>query len=126
MRDRLMGPADPREPAQLATSYLPAAVARGTRLAEKDTGTGGIYDRLELDLGHGPLAWYETIGSRMPTAGEADDLELPKGTPLLRIVRTSTSPAGVVVEINDTRMSAAKFEIGHPITRHPTAERQDG
>ncbi|MET9617500.1 GntR family transcriptional regulator [Kitasatospora indigofera] len=122
IRDRLMGAADPHEPTQLATSYLPAAVARGTHLAEKDTGPGGIYDRLELDLGHGPLTWHETIGARMPTPAETADLRLAKGTPVLRIVRTATSPAGVAVEVNDTRMSAGQFEIGYPITRHPSAE----
>ncbi len=122
IRDRLMGTPDTHEPTQLATSYLPASIARGTRLATLDTGPGGIYDRLELDLGHGPLNWHETIGSRMPTPTEATDLNLPKGTPLLRIVRTATSPAGVIVEINDTRMSADKFELGHAITRHPSAD----
>ncbi|MGC0315549.1 GntR family transcriptional regulator [Kitasatospora acidiphila] len=121
IRDRLMGTSDTREPMQLATSYLPEEVARGTRLADKDTGPGGIYDRLELDLGHTPLTWHESIGSRMPTPAEASDLQLPKGTPLLRIVRIATSPIGLV-EVNDTRMSADKFEISYPITRHPSAE----
>ncbi|MFB7673172.1 GntR family transcriptional regulator [Kitasatospora purpeofusca] len=122
IRDRLIGTPDTRHPTQLATSYLPASVARGTRLAEMDTGPGGIYDRLELDLGHGPLSWYETIGSRMPTAEEARDLQLGKGIPVLRIVRTATSPAGVIVEVNDTRMSALDFEVGHQISRHTSAE----
>ncbi|MBD0692977.1 GntR family transcriptional regulator [Streptomyces sp. CBMA123] len=121
LRDRLMGDPDTRKPTQLATSYLPAAIARGTRLAEADTGPGGIYDRLERDLGHGPLAWHETITSRMPTPAEAADLQAPKGTPLLRIIRTSTGPDGTVVEVNDTRMRADEYEIGYPITRHSTA-----
>ncbi|MFJ2864251.1 GntR family transcriptional regulator [Kitasatospora sp. NPDC087314] len=121
VRDRLMGTPDTREPTQIATSYLPAAVARGTRLAETDTGPGGIYDILERDLGHGPLAWHETITCRMPAPDEAARLELSKGVPLLRIVRVTTSPSGAVVEVNDTRMSAEKFEIGYPLTRHSAA-----
>ncbi|WP_030061761.1 GntR family transcriptional regulator [Streptomyces novaecaesareae] len=122
VRDRLMGSPDNRQPTQLATSYLPAAVARGTRLAQADTGPGGIYDILERELGYGPLAWHETITSRMPTPDESTALHVPKGTPLLRIIRTATSPDGTVVEVNDTRMRADEYEIGYPITRHPTAE----
>ncbi|MFF2619727.1 GntR family transcriptional regulator [Kitasatospora sp. NPDC058046] len=123
IRDRLMGTPDTREPEQLATSYLPEHIARGTRLAEKDTGPGGIYDILERDLGHDPLTWHESIGSRMPTPTEATDLRLTKGTPLLRIIRRTTSPDGTLVEALDTRMSAEKYEIGYPVTRHPSAER---
>ncbi|MFJ1756472.1 GntR family transcriptional regulator [Kitasatospora sp. NPDC088134] len=121
-RDRLMGNPDTREPKQAATSYLPDAVARDTVLTERDTGPGGIYDRLEQDLARGPLTWHETIGARMPTPTEAADLRLPKGTPVLRVLRTATSPDGTAVEVNDTRMSAADFEIGYPITRHPSAQ----
>ncbi|MER7773256.1 GntR family transcriptional regulator [Kitasatospora sp. NPDC096140] len=121
VRDRVMGNPDTRRPTQLATSYLPAPLARGTRLAERDTGPGGIYDLLE-SMGHGPLQWQESTSARMPTPREAERLALPRGVPLLRIVRTTTSPAGTVLEINDTRMSAEDFEIGHTITRHTSAE----
>jgi hypothetical protein len=106
---------------QLATSFLPAAVACGTRLAERDTGPGGIYDLLE-DMGHRPLAWEESVGARMPTPAEAGRLGLPKGIPLLRIVRMTTGPDGSVLEVNDTRMSAEAFEVGYSVTRHPSAE----
>ncbi|MFC9428337.1 GntR family transcriptional regulator [Streptomyces sp. NPDC056987] len=121
IRDRIMGDPETRRPIQLATSFLPAPLARGTRLAERDTGPGGIYDLLE-DMGHGPLVWEEAVGSRMPTPIEAARLNLPKGVPLLRIVRTTTSTDGTVVEVNDTRMSADEFEIGYSVTRHPSAE----
>ncbi|MDH6112882.1 GntR family transcriptional regulator [Kitasatospora sp. MAP12-15] len=120
IRDRLMGDPDTREAKQLATSYLPADLSRGTRLAESDTGPGGIYDLLE-QMGHGPLAWHEGLGARMPSPREAERLALPKGVPLLRVVRTTTSPAGTVLEVNDTRMSGDAFEFGYTITRDPSA-----
>ena len=120
LRDRLMGDPDSHTPMQLATSYLPAAVARGTRLAERDTGPGGIYDRLEED--GDSLEWEEAVSARMPTPEEAARLHLPKGVPLLRIVRTATR-AGLVVEVNDTRMSGDAFEVGYAISRHPSADR---
>ncbi|MEZ0089984.1 GntR family transcriptional regulator [Streptacidiphilus sp. EB129] len=119
-RDRVMGDPDTGTAMQLATSFLPAAVARSTVLEEADTGPGGIYDRLE-EMGHGPLEWSETITARMPTPGEAEVLGVPRGIPLLRVLRTAVSPAGLVVEINDTRMSAARFAIGYPLTRHESA-----
>ncbi|MFD8477947.1 UTRA domain-containing protein [Kitasatospora sp. NPDC059673] len=52
------------------------------------------------------------------------DLRLPRGTPVLRILRTAAAPDGTVVEVNDTRMSADAYEIGYPVTRHPTAAHQ--
>ncbi|MFD7642075.1 GntR family transcriptional regulator [Kitasatospora sp. NPDC059795] len=126
IRDRLMGHPGTLAPQQAATSYLPEAIARGTRLAEGDTGPGGIYDRLERDLGHGPLTWHETIGARMPTPTETADLQLPRGTPVLRVLRTATAPDGTVVEVNDTRMSASAYEIGYPLTRDATAAWRPG
>src|SRR3954451_11116743 len=34
-------------PVELALSYIPAVIARGTKIAELDTGPGGVYARLE-------------------------------------------------------------------------------
>ncbi|MEV2264259.1 GntR family transcriptional regulator [Streptomyces anulatus] len=122
VRDRIMGDATTGDPLQLATSYLPASLTRGTRLAQQDTGPGGIYDLLE-QMGHAPLSWEEAVSARMPTPTESDRLRLPKGVPLLRITRTTTGPGGIVLEINDTRMSADTFDIGYPLARHPSAQR---
>jgi DNA-binding GntR family transcriptional regulator len=116
IRDRVMGDPQTGQPVQLATSYLPSGLARGTILAEADTGPGGIYDRLE-EMGHGPLTWHEAVSARMPGPDEADLLRLPSGVPVLRIVRTTQSPDGQTLEINDTRLNAERFEIGYPVTR---------
>lgn len=126
IRDRVMGDPETRTPKQLATSYLPASIARGTRLADADTGRGGIYDRLE-EMGHRPLRWSEGVSARMPSPEEAEALNLPAdvGVPLLRVVRVTSSPTGEVVELNDTRMSAEEFEIGYSIRRHTSARLLD-
>ncbi|MFF1511880.1 GntR family transcriptional regulator [Streptomyces sp. NPDC058326] len=126
IRDRVMGDPESRKPKQLATSYLPADIARGTRLAEADTGPGGIYDRLE-EMGHRPLRWSEGVSARMPSPEEAEALNLPAdvGVPLLRVVRVTAGPDGTVVELNDTRMSAEEFEIGYSIRRHASARLAD-
>ncbi|MEV6133209.1 GntR family transcriptional regulator [Streptomyces violaceusniger] len=124
IRDRIMGDPGTGEAKQLATSYLPSDISRGTQLAEHDTGKGGIYDRLE-GMGHRPLVWSESVTARMPSPEEAEALGLPTdvGVPLLRVVRVTTSPNGRVVEVNDTRMSAELFEIGYSISRSPSAQR---
>ncbi|MFI5808647.1 GntR family transcriptional regulator [Streptomyces sp. NPDC051561] len=121
VRDRLMGDPATGAPLQLATSYLPASLARGTQLAQKDTGPGGIYELLER-MGHSPLSWEEAVSARMPTPTESERLHLLEGVPLLRITRTTTGPDSTILEINDTRMSAETFEIGYTLTRHPSAQ----
>lgn len=117
IRDRVMGDPDTGVVRQLATSYLPADLARGTILTEADTGPGGIYDRLE-EMGHGPLQWTEAITARMPTPSEAELLDLPPGVPVLRIVRQTTSSQGKPLEVNDTRLDADRFEVGYPLVRN--------
>ena len=61
IRDRIMGDPQTGQPTQLATSYIPAGLATELPvLAARDTGPGGIYDRMEeagsrpdpVDRGH--------------------------------------------------------------------------
>jgi DNA-binding GntR family transcriptional regulator len=121
IRDRVMGDPAAGRPAQLATSYIPTALADELPvLAEADTGPGGIYDRME-DAGLGPIAWTEAISARMPVPDEARVLGVQAGVPLLRIVRLAASPGGRPLEVNDTRLSAEEWEIGYPIRRHASA-----
>jgi GntR family transcriptional regulator len=114
IRDRRMG--EPGGPAlQLATSYLPADLTRGTRLERPDTGLGGIYDRLE-EMGH-ELRWVETITARMPTPEEVAVLRIAPGVPVLQILRVTLGQHDRPLEVNDTRMAADQFEVSYPITR---------
>lgn len=123
IRDRIMGDPATGQAAQLATSYIPAALAAEMPvLASRDTGPGGIYDRME-EAELGPIVWTEAITARSPGPGEARDLRLPPGVPLLRIIRLAASPAGRPLEVNDTRMSAEEWEAGYVITRHTSARR---
>jgi GntR family transcriptional regulator len=113
---------------QLATSYIPTALAAELPvLSATETGPGGIYDRLE-DAGYGPLRWTEAITSRMPGPIEARLLLLPPGVPLLRILRLAASPSGQPLEVNDTRVNGEEWEVGYPVSRHATARpgRNDG
>lgn len=121
IRDRLMGDPETSEPKQLATSYIPSALAAELPvLGHADTGPGGIYDRME-DAGHGPIRWGEAISARMPSPDEARLLRLSAGIPLLRIIRLASNRDGRALEVNDTRLNAEQFEVGYGITRHASA-----
>ncbi|WP_214106318.1 GntR family transcriptional regulator [Acrocarpospora catenulata] len=121
IRDRIMGDPATGKAAQLATSYLPADLAAGTILAEADTGQGGIYDRMEQDLGWGRLEWAGRISARAATPEEVRLLGLAPGVPVLCVTRTTRatggSVAGRVVEVNVTCRDASSWEVGYPITR---------
>jgi len=121
IRDRIMGDPETGQPIQLATSYIPAGLAAELPVLEsRDTGPGGIYDRME-EAGFGPIRWTEAITSRSPSPAEASRLLLAPGVALLRIVRLASSPTGRPLEVNDTRMSGDEFEISYPLSRDSSA-----
>lgn len=122
VRDRVVGDPDTGEAKQLAASWLPADLTLGTILEQADTGHGGIYDRLE-EMGHGPLVWQEIVTCRMPSQAEVELLAAPPGVPLQRVLRLTLSPAGRVLEVNDTVWRADLFAIGYELTRHESARR---
>ncbi|MFC4012419.1 GntR family transcriptional regulator [Nonomuraea purpurea] len=121
IRDRVMGEPDSGRVVQLATSYLPADLAVGTMLAEVETGPGGIYDRMEDELGWGQLDWEGVITSRAATTEETRLLGLAPGVPVLCVTRTTIATAGQaegrVVEVNMTRRDASRVEVRYPIVR---------
>jgi len=115
IRDRRMGPPG-GEVLQIATSYIPAELARGTVLESIHTGPGGIFDRMEQDMGlH--LSWEDLYGARMPTGDEAAILGIPAGVPVFRIICITSDESGRVVEVNDRRMSAERFLVARPLVR---------
>ncbi|MGI9063345.1 MAG: GntR family transcriptional regulator [Pseudonocardiaceae bacterium] len=88
-------------PVQQATSLLPLELVEGTRIAEPDTGPGGVLARL-AELGHPPVEFSETLTSRMPTPEEVAELDMPPGTPVLAITRLAVTDKDRVVDV--TRM----------------------
>ncbi|QYC45785.1 HTH-type transcriptional repressor YvoA [Nonomuraea coxensis DSM 45129] len=101
-------------PVETATSYLPASIASGTRIAEPDTGPGGIYERLE-EMGY-PLDHFdEEVRSRMPMRDEAKALKLAPGTPVFHLVRTAYAEDGTAVEVCDTVMSSDAYVLSYQL-----------
>jgi GntR family transcriptional regulator len=98
------------QPTEVATSYIPWEFAEGTKMAELDTGPGGIYARLE-ERGHELGRFTEEVTSRMPLPEEARALQLPSGVPVFRLVRTAYDTEGRPVEICDTVMVADRWVL---------------
>lgn len=97
-------------PIETAISYVPVALAAGTRIAEEDTGPGGIYARLE-EAGHQLARFVEEVTARMPSADERRRLQLPTGTPVLTVLRTALDVTGRPVEVCDTVKAAPAFVL---------------
>ncbi len=100
-------------PVELATSYLPVTLARGTAIERPDTGPGGIYARLE-EAGHRLQRFTEDVTARMPTPDEARLLHLAAGAPVLHLVRVAHASDGPV-EVCDTVMAADAFVLGYEL-----------
>jgi GntR family transcriptional regulator len=98
------------EPVQLATSWLPAELVAGSRIAEPDTGPGGTYARL-ADLGHRPTWFREETRARMPLAEESRRLHLPPATPVVVIYRTAYTDEDRPVEVNEMILDASAYVI---------------
>jgi GntR family transcriptional regulator len=96
------------QPVELATSYIPADLARGTKIAELDTGPGGIYARLE-EMGHRLDELVEEVSVRMPTPDERRRLHLGAGVPVMVVRRTAYDTGGRAVEVCDTVMSGPSY-----------------
>ena len=76
------------EPAQVADSYFPPEVARGTRIAKKEKIPDGVHAELARLLGGALSHAIEELIARMPTPAEARTLRLPPGTPVVDLMRT--------------------------------------
>lgn len=99
-------------PVQLATSYLPVELARGTPIMHTDTGPGGIYARL-ADIGHSPASFTEYLRARMPLPDEATRLDLPEGTPVIEITRHAFDARGRCVEVNRMVLDGSAYLLDY-------------
>jgi GntR family transcriptional regulator len=99
-------------PVEYATSYLPLDIARGTPIAQPNSGPGGIYARLE-ELGHRLDHFEEKITARMPSLQETKVLQLATGVPVIHLVRTTFDIDDRAVEVCDTLMAADAYVLSY-------------
>lgn len=98
---------------ELATSYIPVKLARGTAIAQPDTGPAGIYARLE-EAGHTLERFTEDVSVRMPTPEEARALNLSAGVPVFHLIRAAHAVDGPA-EVCDTVMAGDAFVLGYEL-----------
>jgi GntR family transcriptional regulator len=102
------------QPVELAVSYIPASIGRGTKIADVDTGPGGIYARLE-ELGHELAEFVEEVSVRMPTPEERRRLRLGAGVPVMTVLRTARDVYGHGVEVCDTVKAGPSYVLEYRI-----------
>ena len=101
-------------PVETAVSYIPARIARGTQVAEENSGPGGIYARLE-EQGYRLDHFHEEIRTRLPLRDEARALRLAPGVPVFHLVRTAFTNAGTPVEVCFTIMSGDTYVLSYEL-----------
>jgi GntR family transcriptional regulator len=98
-------------PVQLASSYYPLDIVRGSAITYTDTGAGGAYARL-AELGYAPARFVERVIDRTPRPEEAFDLALPKsGARVFDITRVAITSEGRRVEVNRMVLDAAAYVL---------------
>jgi GntR family transcriptional regulator len=85
-------------PNQLADTYYELLVVRHTPIMQENTGPGGGFARLE-EQGVRLSRITEELSVRMPTGPESVALQLPPGTPVVDLVRTTYSADERPVEV---------------------------
>ncbi|GAA0934480.1 GntR family transcriptional regulator [Nonomuraea longicatena] len=102
------------QPVEMATSYIPHALAVGTRVMQPDSGPGGIYARLE-EKGHRLERFEEEVRARMPYRDEVRALELAPGVPVFHLIRTAYAVGGRAIEVCDTVMSTDAYVLTYEL-----------
>ncbi|MEV5347160.1 UTRA domain-containing protein [Streptomyces achromogenes] len=92
---------------ELADSYYPAAIARGTPLAEQRKIKGGAPTIL-AELGHRPRHVVEDLELRQATEFERETLALPQGATILALLRTTSTEDGSPFEVQFMVMKAPR------------------
>ncbi|MFE6102266.1 UTRA domain-containing protein [Streptomyces laurentii] len=94
-------------PVEIARSYYPVGIARGTRLADPRKIPGGAVTLLH-ELGYAVDAVTEDVSAGLADPQECDHLELPSGSAVLRLLRTTSAADGVAFEASLMTMPAGR------------------
>jgi GntR family transcriptional regulator len=87
------------EPSQIADSYYPWSIAKGSKaLLKEDAGNGGSYSRL-AELGNMPVRFTEDVNVRMPADAEQRTLELEGNQPVFEILHVAYTAEDRPVEV---------------------------
>ncbi|MEH1012179.1 UTRA domain-containing protein [Micromonospora sp. CPCC 206060] len=101
-------------PVELTDSYYPAAIARGTGLAERRKIRGGAVGLL-AELGHRARHVREDVCARRPTEEERAALALPAGDWVLELTRLLRTEAGLPIEFSVMTMVAERRRLRYQL-----------
>ncbi|MET8080046.1 GntR family transcriptional regulator [Streptomyces sp. NPDC005303] len=93
---------------QLATSYIPADLAREAGVDQEDTGPGGSYQRL-ADVGRKPVKARERARARVVMPDEVEKLDISPGMSIVLIERVVWDQEGRAVEVNEMTLDGTKY-----------------
>lgn len=108
VRTRILSHDD--QPVELSASYYPSDIAADSALATSAKIRGGA-PRALADLGFPQRSFVDRISARPPTVEEAEALELPDGTPVIRQLRVIYSDADRPVEASVLVKGAHLYEL---------------
>lgn len=103
------------QPVQLSRSYFDYELARGTRIEKRDSGPGGVYNRL-LELGYEVKDPDEFLRARNPTEDEAKRLRITTDRPVVEIVRLAATSGGKLVEVNVMVLVGDAYVLQYKVT----------
>lgn len=109
------------QPVELSTSYYPADIAANSSLAKPAKIRGGAPQVL-AELGFPQRAFADRISARPPTVEEAETLDLPGGTPVIRQLRVIYSNNERPVEVSVLIKGAHRYELLY----HQTVKSESG
>jgi GntR family transcriptional regulator len=109
------------QPVELSASYYPADIAAGSSLAKAAKIRGGAPQVL-ANLGFPQRTFIDRISARPPTVEEAETLDLPDGTPVIRQLRVIYSDNERPVEASVLIKGAHLYELLY----RQTAETEPG
>ena len=94
----------------MSSSYYPAEIATNSKLAEPGKIRGGAPQEL-ANLGFPQRAFVDRISARSPTVEEAETLDLPTGTPVIRQLRVIYSDNNRPDEASVLIKGAHRYEL---------------
>jgi GntR family transcriptional regulator len=105
-------------PVALHDSYFSADLLAATAIEQPRRIRGGAHSVIEDP--EGPIRRHiarsvDEISGRMPTPGEARDLEFPPGVPVFRILRTVYDTEGRPLAVQDSVAAADRHQFRYEV-----------
>lgn len=111
------------EPTQIADSYYPWSIAKGSPLLEMDTGVGGSYGRL-ADMGYVVGYFTEDVTARIASEAECQILDLDSTQPVFQIIHTAWTEEHTPIEVAVHVMSASIWTLRYEWEDQPPPSRR--